>query len=206
MEISLDNEVVRFKMWALTYPSETRSGEWECDYDYWKELYAAFTSFVESNSPDKLSEQDIKNIIYVVARDNEMENLVSELAEKPSWFKVVLPHVLESEESDAKWQFAVALGENILPFAESESALLKLVDDENEYLSRRALQSLGKIGSNKTESLCERAWETNHEYQRIMALWVLKQIHSEKLEKYLSLAKEDGREYVVSNANKIKNA
>ncbi len=206
MEILLNNEIIKFKRWSLSYPTETRSGEWECDYNHWNDLYAVFTNFIESNSPEVLKEHDIENIIYIVARDNEMEVLISDLAEKPYWFKAILPRVLECDEPDAKWQFSVVLGDNVLPFMESEASLLKLVDDENEYVSRRALQSLGRIGSSKTESLCERAWETNHEYQRIMALWVLKEIHSQKLERYLSLAKEDGRRYIVSNANEIKNA
>ena len=206
MSASLENEIMKFKRWALTYPPDSRSGEWECDYDNWKELYTAFTNYIESNSPDVLQERDIKNIIYAIARDNEMEDLVAELAKNTNWFKKVLPHVLECDEQDAKWQFAVALGGNILPFEESEASLLNLVTDQNEYVSRMALQSLGRIGSSKTESLCIQAWETNHEYQRIMALWVLKEIHSDKLEEYLSLAEEDDRKYVVSNANEIKNA
>jgi HEAT repeat protein len=97
------------------------------------------------------------------------------------------------------------LGHNVLPFTETEGALLRLVEDHNEYVSRMALQALGRIGSKRTEGLCERAWATNHEYQRIMALWVLKEIGSPKLSSYLALAKEDGRKYVVSNAVEIGN-
>jgi hypothetical protein len=36
-----------------------------------------------------------------------------------------------------------------------------------------------------------------------MVLWTLKEIESEKLSKYLQLAKEDGRKYLVKNANDI---
>jgi hypothetical protein len=206
MDISLKNEISNFKKWALAYLPETRSGEWECDYEHWNELYTAFNNFIESNSPENATKQDIANIIYAIARDNEQENFVFVLSKKTNWFKAVLSSVLECNEPDAKWQFAATLGDQIIPFKEAEAALLRLVSDENEYVSRRALQSLGRIGSNKAESLCERAWDTNHVYQRIMSLWVLKEIQSAKLTKYLSLAKEDGRESLVINANKIENA
>jgi len=135
-----------------------------------------------------------------------MEELVSELAKRPRWFAFLLPQVLECDEPDTRWQFAVTLGHNILPFTETEGALLRLVEDRHEYVSRMALQALGRIGSKHTEGLCERAWATNHEYQRIMALRVLKDIGSPKLSAYLALAKEDGRKYVVSNAVEIENA
>ena len=83
---------------------------------------------------------------------------------------------------------------------------MKLVADQHEYVSRRALQALGRISSPHTERLCERAWDTDHEYQRIMALWVLKEIDSRKLDSYLALARKEGRKYMVSNAIEIENA
>jgi hypothetical protein len=135
-----------------------------------------------------------------------MEDLVSVLADRPEWFAFLLPYVLECDEPDTRWQFAVTLGYRVLPFTEAEGALLRLVEDHHEYVSRMALQAIGRIGSTHTESLCERAWATNHEYQRIMALWVLKEIGSQKLGAYVALAKKDARKYVVSNALEIESA
>ena len=88
----------------------------------------------------------------------------------------------------------------------AEDALLQLVEDANEYVSRMALQALGTIRSKHAEALCKQAWDSKHEYQRIMALWVLKEIKSKELNNYLQLAIKDGRKYVVQNANEIKNA
>ena len=206
MKNLLNTEIEKFKRWALSFPIESRSGEWECDYENWKELYSAFNDFILSTTPEDASGTDIENLIYVIARDNEMEDLILEIEARPEWFKTILPNVLESSEPDAKWQFAVALGKGVLPNQEAEPALLKLVYDKNEYVSRMALKSLGKIGSTKTEALCKRAWQTNHEYQRIMVLWVLKEIRSENLANYIDLAMKDGREHVVSNANEIRTA
>lgn len=216
MNTRLENEIIKFKKWAenYSYTNQSRASlhqfdthftsEWECDYNHWQALYTAFNHCIESNPPSLLNEHHIKNIIYIIARDNEMENLIATLATHTNWFKKVLPHVLDCEEPEAKWQFALALGGLILPFETSENALLKLVTDKNEYVSRIALQSLGKIGSSKTESLCIKAWHTNHEYQRIMALWVLKEIHSNQLEKYLFLAEKDGRPHLINNAQNIR--
>jgi len=204
MLTSFHEEVEKFRVWALNYPLEERSGEWECDYEGWRELSRSFTAYLDSHSPNGVTNQAISDLLYAIARDNEMEELISELVERPRWFSLLLPGVVEWDEPDAKGTFAVALGSNVLPFAETERALLTLVDDQHEYVSRRALQSLGRIGSNHAEDLCERAWETNHEYQRIMALWVLKEIGSSKLGAYLARAKEDGREYLVCNAIEIE--
>jgi HEAT repeat protein len=191
----------------LDYPPEERSSaEWECNYEGWQSLNEAFVAYLDAHAFREADDQAISDIIYAVARDNEMEYLVPELANRPGWFAFLLPHVLKCDEPDARWQFAVALGQRALPFAEAEHALLRLVEDQDEYVSRMALQSLGRIGSSHTERLCERAWATNHQYQRIMALWVLKEIGSPKLDAYLALAKRDGRKYVVGNALEIENA
>ena len=83
---------------------------------------------------------------------------------------------------------------------------MRFVEDENEYVNRRALLSLGILKSSKAESLAERAWASEQEYQRIAALWVLKYVSSSKLPEYLQRAKKDGRKYVIQNALEIQNS
>jgi len=206
MDLILKIEVDKFRLWASEYPEDHRSGEWECDYEDWPSLNSAFLNFIENKVPSELTDAEITDLIYVIARDNEMEELVEDVALKEGLFKLLIPHVIKSIENEAKWQFAVAIGEGTLSHAIAEEALLSLVNDGDEYTSRRALQSLGRIGSEQTERLCIKAWDTNHEYQRIMALSVLKEIESKELSRYLDLALIDGRKYVVKNANEIKNA
>lgn len=205
MDLILKIEVDKFRAWASEYPEGRRSGEWECDYEEWPSLNSAFLGFIKNKAPSELTDAEIEDLIYVIARDNEMEELVEDVASKDELFKLLIPHVIESTENEAKWQFAVALGEGTLSHTFAEEALLSLVNDSDEYTSRRALQSLGRIGSEQTERLCIKAWETNHEYQRIMSLSVLKEIESKELSRYLDLALADGRKYVVKNANEIKN-
>ena len=194
MQTLFRQEVERFRDWAATYPLESRSGEWECDYDHWRDLWRAFHSYITSNAPSSSNDETISDVIYAIARDNEMEELVLDLSKTQAWFLFVLPAVLICNEADARWQFAKAIGGQILPFDVAEHALLQLVVDQNEYVSRMALRALGQIGSNFTELYCERAWATNQEYQRIMVLWALKAKGSSRLPEYVLLAKEDGRE------------
>ncbi len=88
----------------------------------------------------------------------------------------------------------------------AELILIGFVHDEDEYVSRRALLSLAKMKSDRTESLVERAWGTGHLYQRIAALSTLQTVSSKKLREYVEKAYENGREYVVQNARKIESA
>ncbi len=204
MSIPLHEAVVRFREWAASYDSvEGRTAEWELDYGSWKQLTESFMTYLDSCSPQAADEPGISDILYAIGRDNEMEELVEELANRSNWFLRALPYALSCDEDDVRWQFACQLGSGNFEFFVAESALLKLVNDDNEYVRRIALQALGRIGSGHTEAFCERAWETGHEYQRIMAIWVLKDIKSAKLERYLAYTKHDGRKHVVSNAAEI---
>ena len=204
MDGLLSTEVARFRDWASEYPIERRTGEWECDYEQWAPLNQSFLDNLESHSPKDATAPEISDLLYAVGRDNEMEDLVATLAGKSDWFLFLLPYALLVDDADVRWQFAVQLGLGAFPFVAAESALLKLVQDEHEYVSRMALQALGRIGSTHVETLCERAWKTGHEYQRIMALWVLNDIKSLKLNEYLSMAKVDGRNFVIINALEIE--
>lgn len=204
MNYEIFEELNKFRKWASTVSG--KFGEWECNYERWQEMYSTFISYLQRCSPTQVTKSEISDLIYAIARDNEDERLISLLSERPAWFKALLVHIFDCDEPDAKWQFADVLGNNILQFPETESALLRLINDKNEYVTRRALHSLGKIGSKHAEALCERAWNSDHEYQRMMALTVLKEIGSKKLQKYLVLAEEDGRKYIVLTAEKINNA
>lgn len=204
MSSSLNAEVARFRAWASGYPVEHRTGEWECEYKEWALLNKSFLDYLASHSPRDATNAEIADLLYAIGRDNEMEELIAALAGKRNWFLFLLPHALRVDDADVRWQFAVQLGLAEFPFDAAEQALLQLVQDEHEYVSRMALQALGRIGSSNSENFCESAWATGHEYQRIMALWVLNDIKSPKLTEYLSLARSDGRRFVVSNATEIE--
>ncbi|MEX3760872.1 hypothetical protein [Paraburkholderia phenoliruptrix] len=196
----LHEQVDRFREWAALYPIHERIGEWECDYAQWRPLWAAAIAVLESLPPDTWTEKCSADLLYAIARDNEMEWIAAQLSGKPDALLKLARLSIDSPESDAKWQLAVQLGTQAARKAEAETLLLLLVDDEDEYVSRRSLLALGVLKSVQAEFLAERAWLTGHEYQRIAALWVLKDVAPAKLAQYVRLAKEDGRRFVVENA------
>ncbi|ALP62251.1 HEAT repeat domain-containing protein [Paraburkholderia caribensis] len=196
----LQEQVDRFREWAALYPIHERIGAWECDYEQWRPLWAAAIAVLESLPPDAWTEKCSADLLYAIARDNEMEWIAGQLPGKPDALSKLARLSVNSPESDAKWQLAAQLGTQAARKAEAETLLLHLVDDEDEYVSRRSLLALGALKSARAEFLAERAWLTGHEYQRIAALWVLKDVAHDKLVGYVQLAKEDGRKFVVENA------
>ena len=202
--MSLSDEVRNFKLWAETCPLATRSGEWECDYDGWEQLHSAALEFLDSTSPEHWFATEVDDLLCVIARDNEIEYLAKHVAKSNEMLLQLASLSVQSSESDAKWQLAYQLGQMDTQKTEAEAILLKLVEDKNEYVSRRALLALGEMKSAKAEMLAERAWDSGQEYQRIAALWVLKNVSSTKLDAYIVSALEDGREHLVHNAFQVK--
>jgi hypothetical protein len=200
----MHSEVQKFKQWATRYPESKRFGEWECNYGEWKKLYQAVLTFLATVDHTAWTEVDLSDLLYAIARDNEAEYLVAELSQAPERLLALSTRAVESAESDAKWQLAVQLGELPDRKVDAEVLLLRFVADENEYVSRRALLSLGKLKSSKAEALAKQAWETGHEYQRIAALGVLQEVGSTELPLYVQKAKADGRATVIQKACEIQ--
>ena len=202
--MSLRNEVEKFKNWASVYSVQKVSGEWEDDYPDWSTFYEAAIIFLVSSSPAKWVDEDVTDLLYAIARDNEVEYLAQEVAKNNENLLKLSEFAIGSPERDAKWQLAAQLGGISSRKQEAEALLLQFVDDQDEYVSRRALLSLGLLKSSKAEVLAERAWKTGNEYQRIAALWVLKDVASSKLSAYIAEAVIDGRQYLVKNADEVK--
>lgn len=199
-------EVARFRQWAAKIPLETRSGEWECDYPDWQSVWAAAKHLIETVPTVNWTTALKDNFLYAVARDNETGNIADQLLGRSDALLVLAAQAIHSVEIDAKWQMAARLGELHEYKREAEALLVQFVQDGDEYVRRRALLALGRLGSAMTESFADTAWQTGHEYQRIAALWALKDAASSKLRDYLQRAHEDGRKYLVGNAMKIRAA
>lgn len=137
-----------------------------------------------------------------------MEELARQVAENQDILFFLSEQSFNYGEYNAKWQLA-----SNLPLcqdkAKAEKLLLQYVQDENEYVNRRALMALAKTGSEQTEKYCQLAWDRDiygdmQQYQRIAVLHALATINSALLPKYIELAKQDGREYLVMNAINIE--
>jgi long-subunit acyl-CoA synthetase (AMP-forming) len=204
---NLKEQIEQFRAWANTYPIEQCSGEWECDYDEWNLLYASFAKFLQDCPVEEWNQEVIQDVLYIIARDNEMEIMISDLAQNANRLLVVAVAALSSER-DAKWQIAAKLGTMSSHLQEAELLLLKFVEDDEEYVRRHALLALGRIRSEHVELLAEQIWnreEEWQEYQRMAVLDALLQVNSPLLKEYLLKAVEDGRQHLVAYSSKLEN-
>ena len=185
-------EVERLREWTATVAADQRRGEWECGYTGWTELYTAWNDFLGAFPPSTWTEAETEGAIYALARDNEVEHLSKSLARLPACEIVHAARVTERVgEPDARWQIAAALGK-VADHAEERSCvepyLLKLAADPEEYVRRRALESLVRIRSGQAERLALTAWNEAPEdmpWSRMMALWALKQTQSRSFDPLL---------------------
>jgi hypothetical protein len=201
----LHQEVTKFREWVSSVEylnSETLNAEDGCIYSEWWHLFEIILTFLTTSINDHWTDQEVDDILYVMSWDNECEDLADEIEENSDVLIKLANLALNSSEDDAKWQLADRLGN--LSNEPAELLLLKFVKDEDEYVRRRALVALGRMQSPHAEALAEKSWDTGEEYQRIAALWVLKDITSSKLAAYLQKAIEDGRHIVITNARQIQ--
>ncbi len=196
--------VAKFRAWAASYPQAERSNVWECDYDYRPELWSAAAAFLDSSEPQRWDRSIIELLLYVLARDNEIEELKNQFAGRPKHLLVLAGAGTGSAERDARWQLAAALGTveadegEVVPLLEAYAA------DDDEYVNRRALIALGQRKAPIAEELAQRAWDTGDEYQRMAALGVLHDLGSPLLPSYLKLAEQDGRQYLAGFARELR--
>lgn len=197
-------EVQRFRLWTATIPTERQFAEWECDYPEWPSAYAAASDFLTEVHTEELAAEIINQLLYIIAADNECWIIVGEVAKYPEKLLYLAQAAIGSSYANAKWQFAVELGNLTVHKSEAERILFAFAKDEDEYTRRQALSALAKLGSPLVSELIESAWSSNHQYQRMTVLSALHKIASPELEKYLTLAELDGREYLVTWAARIR--
>ncbi len=203
-------EIDKFDLWAQSQfdiPQDDIGGEWECNYDHWQVIYKSFEEFLNVTNPNKLTSIEKDRLLYIIARDNEMENLSSLLDEQ---FLIVLSeHSIKNGHRDDKWQLAIQLYK-LIDKEKALSLLEKFVNDEEEYVNRRSLMELAKLKSDNVEYYAEKFWKRNkyadmEVYQKIAVLHSLNMINSKLLNNYIKLAKDSGQTYLIQNANQIEN-
>ena len=203
----LINQVQHFKHWASKYSSSERYGEWECDYPDWIKLYKTFLEFIATySSISEWSPELLDLVLYTLARDNECQHIANQLREDYPEVLIQLAALsIKLGEPDAKWQLAQELGKLPSSKAETETILVELAHDSDEYVRRQALMSLAKIKSEFTESLVLKSWYQPHENQewlRMAALWCLNKINSPHFEALRLDAEIDSRSYLSEYAKK----
>lgn len=209
----LQKVIEDFRTWqCMEYPNLDAAAigwEWETNYDNWSSIGTAFLRVLAEEDTHTVDENLLQDMINIIARDNESEWLIDELVQYPNWFAVLCRFSLQTSEPEAKWQFA-----SRLPLCQCSPAVKDLimifVQDEHEYVCRRALMALPAIRPDQVAVYVQLFWDRNkysaeeQMYQRIAALYALQQIQSSLLPHYLQAAKADGSFYLVQYAQQIE--
>lgn len=194
--------VAGFKSWAAKIPQDDRYGEWECDYPSWADIYTEWTSLMANLEVSEWTLSLTETALYAVARDNECQFLSRQIPLHV--LRLLAKAARDCSEPDAKWQLAVELGKSSI---NNQDILLALANDENEYVRRRAVQSLARLGSTYAAELALREWEKaadDFPWSRMNALWVLYRVSSPSLTTLLPLALNSPNKYLKAYAEKIQ--
>jgi hypothetical protein len=200
-------EVDRFREWAKAYPPDQRSGEWECGYTFWGSIYDAVLEFTQARAFDSWSAEELEAVLYAIARDNEIEHLSGEIRRRhPDLLLALAREAIRTGERENRWQLAEELG-HVSGAGDAESLLLILARDGDEYVRRRSLKSLARLGSPAVDELALEAWhraDPEQQWARMMVLDCLEMIGSPHLEALLRDAEKDERKYLAEFANGIR--
>lgn len=184
-------EVARFQKWAEQVPSDGRSGEWECDYPYWDDLYSAWRLLRGSTRLQTWSEPLVRLFLYALARDNENRWIIRDVSELGNECVVIVSSwALAYGEPEAQYQCAEALGHTELMVA--ESLLLRFAESQDEYVRRMTLDSLAALNSTHTERLALQLWEETTEdcpWSKMMVLSALSRVGSTQVDGLVEKAK-----------------
>jgi HEAT repeat protein len=209
MKHRLFEEIERFKTWSRQLdqtPEDERTGTWERAYAHWNAVDAAFLDFVNKSNPEDWTGEVAEALLYLIARDHASEIFADLVAAQPDKLQLLARQAVDAKSPAGKWQLVVRLPELGDP-ALAESLLLRFINDPDEYVRRRTLQTLAVIGSGRTEHYCEKAWQRadpRQPDQRIAVLEALFKINSSKLPQYLQAARQDGSPDLVKYAEDIE--
>lgn len=205
----LVREMVRFRAWAdAGIPTDCETCVWEWEYPDWHAFLDAAMHFVQTRPFQGWTPEELDAVLYALARDHEGEVLADECAERGA---DCLLHLAEAAiakgECDARWQLATRLGRLEAPPGRAERVLLVLATDDEEYVRRRSIQSLARMGSAATEGLALEAWrrsDGDQEHARMSALWCLRRIGSEQLSRLLVEAERGDQAHLRDYALRLR--
>lgn len=210
----LHESVLRFREYAKKYypniTEDSDNGEWEIGVDEFDGMYHQILKTIQNVSYDKASDQMLNDILYGIARDNECGMIIDYLEDFPEWYSVLCRKSLSTGYTNAKWQFAESL-RNYQGDDGLQDVIFQFLDSGDEYTERTALKTLATLFPEKAERFAIEFWDRkkfennkDYEYQKIMALQVLYDIRSPKLNKYLEMAEKSDFKWLRMNAEEIR--
>ena len=154
MAEKLYKEIHKFIRWAeKNYPDwgeENDNGEWEFGYgSHFDQMYEAAMNIISDTDSKDADEKLIDALLFVIARDNESENLADVLIKHKEWFDLLAVKSVGSKYINAQWQFAKRLGK----CDSCKSLIYEFIESDDEYTSRMALQTMAEIDPKKAENM-----------------------------------------------------
>lgn len=197
---SLQQEIDRFRKWAP--PTDRRHGEWECDYEHWTRLWSAAMSTIDKHAGQELSPDVAEDLLYVLARDNEAENVRDHLVQTPDVLSALAVYATKSPDPDAKWQIVVSIADAKLP--DAAELIRPFLNDDDEYVRRRSLMAFTLFAPREAEEIALHDLAATFEYTRIAALHVLDTVDSPQLALALQALDNDPSEHVRHNVHELR--
>lgn len=140
-------QISLFKVWASSISQ--KNGEWETEYIQWEEIYKT-TSDLFVDEQELISEMNINkqfrgNLLFILARDNECENILQLLILHSRILLSLADFSIHYSDMDARWQIAYGLGEINIEIDEQKRLLGQFLNDPNEYVKKRAEYAFQKL-------------------------------------------------------------
>jgi hypothetical protein len=183
--MSLNVELSKFWGWAKisfeeyianVLPPAARQPEWEGEYPDWSQLEKAATSLITAlNNGLVYTRDDLRDILTVVAIDNESENLQQFIVVTVTDFKLLRDLVNEAysfESFHARWQMVETIRESRI---DNKVAYLEsfIVKDTDKYVQRRALIALSDLDPDLGMRYAKTRINDSDEYMRLASLEIL---------------------------------
>lgn len=207
MKSNWREEISEFRAWAIPNQEEYRGVEWQYDFAGWSQLYDSLEKWLDSTQPQNWKSNEVEDLLYIAAQDWGCGMIVGRyLKQWPESLLFLAAHSLEASDWDARWQIADVLG-HLSPDPRIEPLLLRFANDEQEYVRRRALQSLARVSSPQAEQLALREWNRECETQqwaRMNALSCWHHINSPLLEPHLREAEASDMQYLADYARRLR--
>jgi len=216
----LEKYVREFRLWQReNFTSEQIPDD--CAYPFWDEITDFYSELLDKKIISKLDNQDKENLLFLIARNWDIGNMIAwldsgrstELSNLGFLSKndfIILSksviHLKDNMYNDAKSQIASSFKKFEKLTDEIEKILLALYNDKDEYTKRLALISLGKLKYKHIEKLIHKSWYTiDDEHHKMACLMILKEHlnNKELLSKYINEALNGKGEYLVDYVKQI---
>ncbi|WP_442601809.1 hypothetical protein [Paenibacillus sp. KN14-4R] len=131
----IDEQVDEFWKWSK---NEKQVKEWEANYESWTLIYSLISKLIETTEYKDWDRKTVNNLLYLIGRDNECEEIIVQVASKPSILCSLAEEALNYHDNDTRWQFAHHLGTITDKEPRTLELIIKFSEDYVEYVRRRA--------------------------------------------------------------------